>query len=177
MQPIKVNVRQLSVDYGFIPAYGMQLAAGRNFSKEFATDTNNYVINEATVRVFGWKTPQNALGKDLKYGAVKGRVIGVVKDFHFESLHQPIIPLVMLIDQYYNYISVKIDGNNINASISAIESTWHEYLPETPFDFTFLDEKFQQLYTSEQRQGSMFTIFSCIAIFIACLGLFGLSAF
>lgn len=130
-----------------------------------------------TVRELGWKTPQNALGKDIKYGLVNGKVIGVVKNFHFESLHQNIIPLIIVTDNFYNYVSLKIDGHNVNSSISTIERTWHRYLPETPFDFTFLDEKFQRLYTSEERQGSLFTIFSGIAIFIACLGLFGLSAF
>ena len=74
-------------------------------------------------------------------------------------------------------MSIKIDGNNPRAAVQAIQDTWHKYLPETPFDYTFLDEKFGQLYNSEQQQGSLFTIFSCIAIFIACLGLFGLSAF
>jgi len=181
MQPIKVDLKFITADYGFIPTYGMSLAAGRNFSKAYSTDTNNYVINEAAVQALGWKTPQNALAKDIKYGNIQGKVIGVVKDFHFESLHQKIIPLLMELpapnNNYYHKISIKVDGNNTTAAIGAIEATWHRYLPETPFDYTFLDQKFDQLYKSEQQQGSLFTIFSCIAIFIACLGLFGLSAF
>jgi putative ABC transport system permease protein len=177
MQPAKVVLKQLSADYGFIPAYGLQMASGRNFSKDFATDSNNFVINEAAVRDLGWITSQNALGKDIRYGIVKGKVVGVVRDFHFESLHEKIIPLILVMDNFYNYVSVTIDGRDINSSIGTIESTWHRYLPEIPFDFSFLDEKLQQLYTSEQRQGSLFTVFSCIAIFIACLGLFGLSSF
>jgi putative ABC transport system permease protein len=159
----------------------MEMAAGRNFSKAFSTDTNNSVINEAAVVALGWKTPENALGKDISYGGVKGKAIGVVKDFHFESLHQKIVPLLFQLpaprNGYFGKISIKIDGTNTKAAISTIQSTWHKYLPETPFDFIFLDEKFGQLYNSEQQQGSLFTIFSCIAIFIACLGLFGLSAF
>jgi putative ABC transport system permease protein len=180
-QPIKIDLKYITADYGFIPAYGMQMAAGRNFSKEFSTDTNNFVINEEAVKEFGWGGVQNALGKDLQYGNTKGKIIGVVKDFHFESLHQKIIPLLLSLpapqNGYYGKISIKIDGSNPRAAVQTIQDTWHKYLPETPFDYTFLDEKFGQLYNSEQQQGSLFTIFSCIAIFIACLGLFGLSAF
>ncbi|MDB5016178.1 MAG: FtsX-like permease family protein [Mucilaginibacter sp.] len=179
MQPIKIDLKYITTDYGFIPTYGLQMAAGRNFSKAFSTDTNNYVINEAAVRALGWKTPQNALGKDIAYGGIKGKVIGVVRDFHFESLHQKIIPLLFQLPAqgYYNRLSIKIDGRNVQSAINTIQTTWQKYLPETPFDFTFLDDKFAQLYNTEQQQGSLFTIFSCIAIFIACLGLFGLSAF
>jgi len=181
MQRIKVDLKFITTDYGFIPTYGMQMASGRNFSRAFSTDTNNYIINEAAVRALGWKTAQNALDKDLAYGGIKGKVIGVVKDFHFESLHQPIIPLLFQLpsvrNSFYNRLSIKIDGNNIRSAINTLQATWHKYLPETPFDYTFLDERFGKLYKSEQQQGTLFTIFSCIAIFIACLGLFGLSAF
>jgi len=177
LQPLKVDLKQLSVDPGFIPTFGIEMAAGRNFSKDIKTDSNKWVINEATVKTLGWKTPENALNKEIKYGNVTGYVIGVMKDFHFESLHQPIIPMLLLMDQYLNRLSVKIDGRNVQSSISTIQDTWQKYQPNVPFDYTFLDEKFQKLYDSEQQQGSLFTIFSCIAIFIACLGLFGLSAF
>ncbi len=181
MAPIKIDLKFITTDYGFVPTYGMQMVAGRNFSRDFITDTANYVINETAVEQLGWKTPQNAIGKDMSYGNVKGKVIGVVHDFHFESLHQKIIPLLFQLpapkNGYYGVISVKIDGNNIPSAINTIKDTWQQYLPNVPFDYTFLDEKFQKLYNSEQQQGSLFTIFSCLAIFIACLGLFGLSAF
>jgi putative ABC transport system permease protein len=179
MQPVKFELKFMITDYDFMRTYGMQMAAGRNFSHEFSRDTNNYLINETAVQALGWKNPHNALGKDIKYDGVTGKVIGVVKDFQFESLHQNIIPLLFQLpaDNYYAKISIKIDGHNVQSAINTIQDTWHKYLPETPFDFTFLDEKFDQLYRSERQQGSLFTIFSCIAIFIACLGLFGLSAF
>jgi putative ABC transport system permease protein len=181
MQPIKVDLKFITTDYGFIPTYGMQLAAGRNFSTAFSTDTNNYIINETAVQTLGWGTPQKAIGKDISYGNIRGKVIGVVKDFHFESLHQKIIALLFQLPSvrhsYYGKISIKVDGRNVQSAINAIKDTWRAYLPQTPFDFTFLDTKFEQLYHSEQQQSSLFTIFSCIAIFIACLGLFGLSAF
>jgi putative ABC transport system permease protein len=179
LQQVKIDLKCLSTDYGFIPTYGMQLAAGRNFSRDFATDTASYIINETAVKMLGWGSPDNAVGKDMVYGGTKGKVVGVVKDFHFESLHQAIVPMIFYIPSGGNYhrLSLKIGGNNIPATIAAIGSTWHRYLPDIPFDYSFLDQKFQQLYNTEQQQGSLFTIFSCIAIFIACLGLFGLSAF
>jgi putative ABC transport system permease protein len=181
MSGVKVDLKNIVADYGFIPTYGMQMAAGRNFSTAVPTDTNNYVINEAAVLALGWKTSQNALDKDIAYGGVKGKVVGVVKDFHFESLHQKIVPLLFQLpterNSFYNRLSIKIDGRNVQSAINTIRNTWHKYLPENPFDFTFLDDKFAQLYTTEQQQSRLFTMFSCIAIFIACLGLFGLSAF
>jgi putative ABC transport system permease protein len=179
MKPIQGDLKSLSTDYDFIPTYGMKMAAGRNFSKAFSTDTNNYIVNEAAVRSLGWKTPQNAIGKDIKYGDVSGKVIGIVKDFHFESLHQAITPLLFRLpsNNGYHVMSVKVNSRNVQTAVSSLQATWHKYLPDTPFDFNFLDDKFRQLYNSEQQQGSLFTIFSCVAIFIACLGLFGLSAF
>lgn len=182
LRPANVDVKYVSADFDFIPTYGIQMLTGRNFSRDYATvDTANYVINESAVHVLGWKSPDQAIGKDIRYGGIKGKVIGVMKDFHFESMHQKIIPLLLrmpsLQSDPYGRLSIKISGSNIQSSLSYIEKTWKRYLPETPFQYTFLDEKFASLYQSEQRQGSIFTIFSCIAIFIACLGLLGLSAF
>ena len=119
--------------------------------------------------------------KPFKYGNQKGHIIGVINDFHFESMHQAIVPMVFIMpppsQPYYNNLSIKIVGNDISTSISYLEKTWKKFFPETPVDYTFLDENFDRLYQSEQRQATIFTVFACIAIFIACLGLFGLSAF
>jgi putative ABC transport system permease protein len=179
--PTQIDLKMITTDYDFMDTYGMKLAAGRNFSRQFLTDTANYVINETAVQQLGWKTPQNAVGKDLIYGGTKGKVIGIVKDFHFESLHQPIIPMIFLLpgpsNAFYNRISIKVDGHNVQSAISSIGATWRKYLPEIPFDYTFVDQRFQKLYDAEQQESQLFTIFSCLAIFIACLGLFGLSAF
>lgn len=179
MQPSKIDIKCLATDYGFIPAYGMQMAAGRNFSKDFATDTANFIINETAVKALGWGSANKAVGRDMTYGGTKGKIIGVVKDFHFESLHQNIIPLVFFMPPqgYYQHISIKVSGNNLPSALAAIQSTWRNYLPNDPYEYSFVDDKFQQLYTAEQQQESFVTIFSCIAIFIACLGLFGLSSF
>ena len=175
-QPLKVNLKEIGVDDGFIPTFGVKMAAGRNFSHDIKTDSNKYIINETTVKTLGWGTPEKALDKQIKYGDVTGSVIGVMKDFHFESLHEPIVPMILLL-QPQGRLSIKISGHNIQSSVSTIQDTWQHYLPTVPFDFSFLDKHFDELYRSEQQQGTLLTIFACIAIFIACLGLFGLSAF
>jgi putative ABC transport system permease protein len=179
MKSSNTDIKFVSVDYDFIPTYRIDMAAGRNFSQEYGTDTLGFVLNESAVKAIGWKNPQDAVGKDFKYGNTKGRVIGVTKDFHFESMHQSIVPLVLEIfpQPYFNNLSIKFSGNNIAASLTHLENTWKKFLPDIPWQYTFLEENFDKLYEAEQRQGTIFTIFACIAIFIACLGLFGLSAF
>jgi putative ABC transport system permease protein len=183
MRPVKTDIKMLAVDYDFIPTYGVHLAAGRNFSRAYGTDTSNFILNEVAVQAIGWKTPQDAVGKNFTYGSITGHVIGVMNDFHFESLHHKITPLIFIMpavgpnNSFYNKLSVKIAGNNIPAALASIKKVWQNYLPEIPYEYTFLDENFSTLYESEQRQGTIFTVFASIAILIACLGLFGLSAF
>ena len=182
LRPVTADIKFLAADYDFVTTYGIPMAAGRNFSREYATDTTSFLLNEAATRVLGLRNPQEAVGKNFKYADTKGKVIGVIADFHFESLHQNIVPLILCMppasqSDFYRRISIKIAGNNPTAAINYIEKTWKKFLPETPFEYTFLDENFDKLYRSEQRQGTLFTTFSCIAIFIACLGLLGLSAF
>lgn len=179
--PTNTDIKFVCVDYYFIPTYKIQMAAGRNFSKNYGTDSAGFIINESAVKALGWKSSQLAIGKDFKYGNTPGHIIGVVKDFNFESMHEAILPMVLLMPPpnrlYFNNLSVKFSGNNIAASLDYLQKTWQKYLPEIPYQYNFLDENFDKLYESEQTQGTLFTVFACIAIFIACLGLFGLSAF
>ena len=179
MQQVKIELKFVQVDYDFNSTYGMSMAAGREFSKAYPTDTAAYIINEEAVKQLEWKTAESAIGRYISYGGVKGKVIGVVKDVQFESLHQKVIPLLFQLPRfdYFGKLSVKVDGHNVQAALAMISKAWKKYQPETPFEFSFLDDKFAQLYNAEQHQGTLFTIFSCIAIFIACLGLLGLSAF
>lgn len=176
--PSVTAIKYVSVDYNFVPTYGISMAAGRNFSKDYGTDTSNYILNETAVKALGWNTI-NAVGKNFKYGTVSGHVIGVMKDFHFESMHQLIAPMVLVMypPTYFNNLSVKFSGSNTAKSLAYLESTWKKFIPDIPFEYHFLDENFDRLYESEQRQGTLFTTFACIAIFIASLGLLGLSAF
>lgn len=178
LKPLQLDVKYLSVDYQFIPTYGLKLVAGRNFSTAFATDSSNFVINEAAARDIGFKSPQEAIDKPIVYGGQKGKIIGVAGDFHFESLRQRIPALLMaVLPNQYGRVSIKLAGTNLSGSLAAVENAWRKYLPEVPYSYTFLDEAFGKLYESEQRQKTIFTSFAFIAIFIACLGLFGLSAF
>ncbi len=183
LRPVTADIKFLAADYDFIPTYGIQLVAGRNFSRAYGMDTTNFILNEASINAIGWKSPQDAVGKDFQYGGRNGHVIGVIKDFHFESLRQKIVPIVLVnppvspADSRFNKLSIKVTGNNIPSALASVEKTWKKFLPEIPYQYSFLDEKFTELYQSEQRQGTIFTVFACIAIFIACLGLFGLSAF
>jgi len=181
LQPVVTDIKFVNCDYDFASAFGMPMVSGRFFSRSYGTDTLNYVLNQSAVKAIGWNNDADAVGKDFKYGGVSGHVIGVVRDFHFESMHQQITPMVLIMlppsRSYYNNLSVKIGGGNTNAAMSTMERTWKKYFPETPFEYTFLDDNFNKLYQSEERQATIFTVFACIAICIACLGLFGLSAF
>lgn len=181
LQQSGTDIKLVAVDYDFIPTYGIKMAAGRNFSRDYGTDTAGFIINEAAVKALGWKSSQDAVGRDFKYGNIMGHIIGVTKDFHFENMHQAIVPLVFEMFppriSFFNNLSVKFSGTSAAAALEHLETTWKKFLPEIPYEYTFLDDNFNKLYESEQRQGTIFTSFACIAIFIACLGLFGLSAF
>lgn len=180
LAPTNADIKFVWADHDFVTTYGVKVVAGRNFSRDFSTDTSSYLLNEAAVKVLGIKNNEDAVGMNFRYGGRNGKIIGIFNDFHFESMHQKIVPLVLVVPQStngYGNLSVKIAGNNIPAALAHIERVWKKFLPETPYQYTFLDENFDRLYESEQRQGSLFTVFACIAIFIACLGLFGLSAF
>jgi len=183
MQPVTADIKSLSADYDFIPAYGINMVAGRNFSRSFSMDTSNFILNESAVKAIGWKKPQDAIGKNFAYGGAKGKVVGVMADFHFESLQHEIVPMILLnrpVTQNtsaFNNLSVKLAGNDPKEALASVEKVWKKYLPEFPYQFTFLNDNYNKLYQSEQRQEVLFTTFSFIAIMIACLGLFGLSAF
>jgi putative ABC transport system permease protein len=180
MAPSKADIKYVEADESFIPTYGIKIVAGRNFSKDFGADTSSFLINETAVKALGLKSNEDAVGKQFQYGDQKGTIAGVFNDFNFESLHQRIIPLVLYESRgdasAYNNISIKTSGS-VSAALAQIEKSWKKYLPEIPFEYQFLDDRYAKLYLAEDRQSSIFTIFSCIAIFIASLGLFGLSAF
>ncbi len=176
MAPIKINLRALRVDYDFIPTYQIGMSAGRNFSRSYSTDTSMVVLNETAARQLGW-TPEQAIGKPFQYGPAKGQIIGVTKDFHFESLHQQISAIAMILaPRQLNWLSIPLQGN-IPAGVQRVETVWKKFFPERPFDYQFLDTRFDRLYAREQTQQTLFSIFAGVAILISCLGLFGLSMF
>jgi len=183
LQPVKADIKFVSVDHDFVGAYHIPIAAGRDYSRDYATDSTNFLLNVAATKALGIKDPGQLIGRNFGYGDSKGKVIGIMGDFNFESMHQQIVPLILIMpnSKYsgnsFNNISVRLSGNDVPGALAALEKTWKTYLPEVPFEYSFLDDKFDQLYRSEQKQGSLFTCFAGIAIFIACLGLLGLSAF
>jgi putative ABC transport system permease protein len=178
LAPSKADIKYVVADEDFIPAYGIKIVAGRNFSKDYGMDTSSFLINETAVKALGLKSNENAIGKQFQYGDRKGTIAGVFNDFNFESLHQRIIPLVLLesTGDGYGNISIKTSGN-VPAALAQIEKVWKKYLPEIPYEYNFLDARYAKLYEAEQKESSILIIFSCVAILIACLGLFGLSAF
>ena len=174
-----IELKYVAADYEFFDTYGIKMAAGRNFSKAIPSDDSlAFIINEAAVKQIGWKSNEDGINGDFLYGGNKGKLIGVVKDFHFESLHEEIPPMIFFISKAnYNNISVKISGNNVQEGIEHLQKAWKEFLPIRPFDYQFISDRYQKLYEAEQKQGQLFTVFSGLAIFIACLGLFGLATF
>lgn len=168
------------VDYQYIPTLGMEMAAGRNFSREYATDSSAVIINETAAKAFGWG--KNALGHSLidpdKQAANKSlRVIGVVKDFHFKSLHELISPLVMVMGNDGATLIVKTKTKDLPGLLSTMNKHWKELNADVPFSYSFLDERFKNTYQSEQTTGLTLAIFAGLTIFVACLGLFGLATF
>jgi putative ABC transport system permease protein len=186
----------LWVDYGFFETYGIDLVAGRTFSEAFGTDrlaadarqdgtAGAYVINELAVREFGW-TAEGAIGKWLELGPAQNRgpVVGVVEDVYFESVHSAMTPTVYMIppEAEIGYAplplaSLRVSGRNLEDTLAHIDGKWAELVSDQPMSRRFLDDDFDALYLAEQRQGQMFTAFSALAIFIACLGLLGLASF
>jgi len=160
----------------FVEALGLELVKGRDYNANLSTDSSAYLINERAAERLGWDEP---IGKKISYGGfAEGEVIGVVKDFNFASLHEEIEPLVLRISKgRLPNIFVRLQAGNLQEQLNAIQKEWEIFAPNAPFEFAFLDSEIQQLYESESRMSSIFTIFSLLAIFIACLGLFGLATF
>jgi len=167
------------VDFDYIPQYQMKLVAGRAFSRAFGTDTTQaMILNEAGVRMLGYHSPQEALGRDFSQWGRKGKIIGVVKDFHYEGLQQVIRPLSLRIEpRGCDQISVKVRTANLKGTITGIEKAWHTIIPNRPFSYFFVDEMFDRQYRAEDRFGKLFLYFSVLAIFISCLGLLGLASY
>jgi putative ABC transport system permease protein len=171
------------VDYQYLSTLGMQLVAGRNFSPDFPTDSAGVLLNEAAARHFGWA--DNAVGQLLTHPGMPGspdrgktyHVIGVVKDFHYRSLHEKIAPLVMALGDNYGSIIVKTKAQDVAPLLATIKEQWEALGAQEPFRYSFLDETYRATYEAEIRTGRILAIFAGLTIFVACLGLFGLVKF
>jgi putative ABC transport system permease protein len=175
---ISTSLYAMGVDADYFDTYGMKLAAGRFFSKDFPGDTTKAVIvNEAAVRTFGWKTPENAKGKRFDTGVNAQYVIGVVKDFNFEALHKPVEALRITYVRRGSQMSLKIDAKHIDAALDHIKKTWKTMVPDVPLEYAFVDDSIKEQYNNEQKMQGVFYTFAALSLIIACLGLFGLSIF
>jgi putative ABC transport system permease protein len=165
------------VDEDYINTMGLKLVNGRNFSKQMSSDTAAMIVNEAFVRKLGQKDPLN---KDIyrdSFGLQQYHIVGVVKDFNYESLRDNIAPLALVFDADNGAISVKVHTANLTGLMSQIESKWKNLSPNQQFSYSFMDQDFDAAYRTEQRIGTIFISFSTLAIVIACLGLFGLATY
>lgn len=175
-----VKTLRYDVDASYIPTLGMEMAAGRNFSKDFGNDSSGVILNETAAAMLGWKN--NALDHSITNTNNEGnkgtfRVIGVVKDFHFKSMHEKITPLVMVLSKDAGTMIVKLQAKDVSGLLAQMERKWNEFKPEAPFSYSFLDERFNNTYQAEQKTGLILGIFAGLTIFVACLGLFGLATF
>ncbi|QHT65809.1 FtsX-like permease family protein [Rhodocytophaga rosea] len=176
-----VTTQQYQVDHDYVPTLGMEIVKGRNFSKDFPTDSTAVIINEAAMRAFGWsQDPLNkVIGRfiDNKGNKLNYRVVGVVKDFHFESLHRTISPLLMFLGDNGGSVIVRSKTKDVEGLLSTMKNQWSQFGSGSPFAYSFMDERFAETYEAEQKVGRIIGIFAGITIFVACLGLFGLATF
>jgi len=173
------NLDLYFVDFDYIPLYDIKMAAGRPFDRAYKTDSSKaMILNEAAVKILGYHSPQDAIGKRFKQWGREGQIIGVIKDFHYHSLQSPIKPLTMRIEwNRFGLLSVKVNPANTQATIAAIEKEFKTVIPNRPFSYYFMDEFFDRQYRSEERFGRLFLDFAALAIFISCLGLLGLASY
>ena len=173
-----LDLKLLCGDYDYLDAMGIKLVAGRYFSEDIYSDSNNVVVNATAVKRMGFT---DAIGKKILVpNSEEGLIIiGVVEDFHISSLHKEIEPIILLHPglAWDHYLAVRIQPQNVSATLEFIKAKWNEFTGDQPFEYFFMDSFFDNLHKSEQRTGQFFTIFAALTIFIACLGLFGLAAF
>lgn len=169
------------VDHDFVELFGLEIIAGRSFRRELAADAGNaFLINEAGLKAFGWATPEEALGRRIQTGfeGRQGEIIGVYKNFNFRSLQYEVEPLVLAMHPpWFSYLTLKINTMEVPATLGFVREQWHRFFPQHPFEYFFLDDNFDQQYRADERMTTIILIFTCLAIGVACLGLFGLVAF
>ncbi len=172
-----ITMTDASVDFDYFETLGMEIVRGRSFSEEYATDQQNYVLNETAARITELESP---VGKQFSVWEDEGQIIGIVRDFHSQSLHSEIGPVVFTLSQRHGshqYVFVKIRSDSISGTLEFLEEKAGEFVPNSVFEYQFLDDVFDGQYRSDQRRGSIYSSFTFLAIFISCLGLFGMASF
>lgn len=175
----EATLRRLEVGYDFLETFGMRLLAGRSFSEDRPAEAADaFLLNETAVRALGWSSPEEALGKALYYDEQRGTVIGVLEDFHFESLHATILPFVVRFNKHSPMVFVKIGPGEIAPAVAHIQQTWEKHsTSKEPFHYQFMDDVYDDHYAPENRLQTILSSFAFLAIFITCLGVLGLTAF
>ena len=168
----------LSVDYDFTETFALELLAGRDFDASFGIDhLSSFLVNEKTLELLGWKNPAAAIGQKMDLGGKEGQVVGVLKDFHFQSLHSNIDPLVLEVNPgNFGYFALQINSTDIQQTIGFLEKRWKVAFPDKVFEYTFLDDTLNDTYQAERRLATMIGYAAFLTIFIASFGLFGLTA-
>lgn len=170
-----VSLSMIYVDQELAETFDLKMAAGRFFSKDFETDADNFVLNEAAIKTMGVQSP---IGLRLRVANQQGHIIGVVEDFNFRSLHSDISPLVLIMDPtYYRYMAIRIGAADVPGTLESIERVYKMFSPKQPFEYRFLDEILDRSYRAEERSRRLFRYAVLLAVFISCLGLFGLASF
>lgn len=175
----ELHMQVMYVDEQFLSIYRIPLVAGRNFSSDIPLDVqrNAFLLNETAVTALGWDSPEDAIGREVEHFA-EGTVIGVFEDFHYQSLHQEIGPLMLMVRPGpFLYASLKLTPGQTAETLAALQARFQALFPNRPFDYFFLDEDFDRQYAAEEQLGQLTTVFSFLAVLIACLGLFGLAAY
>jgi putative ABC transport system permease protein len=170
----------INVDYDYFDFFNLKILAGRSFFRDFSTDPEKILINQEAVRRFGYAGIEEALNQNIFFGGLGGETyetIGVVNDYHFQSLRHAVKPLFFLVSEWGSFISLKLDTAELPRTLAFTQQQWEEVFPGTPFEYFFLDEIFNLQYQSDRRFGRIFALFTLLAITIACLGLFGLAVF
>ena len=172
----ETSLTYVMVDEHYTEALGLRVVRGRNFAPgDFASDSTAFLINQSAASALGWEEP---VGKRMRLTGREGRVIGVVEDFHYGSLRHRVQPLVLPFLRWgRSYVAVRLQPGNVADAVSAVRQVWEKFAPHRPFAYSFLEGDYLRLYESEQRMARVFEVFSGLAIFIACLGLFGLASF
>ena len=179
MKPLNIRVADVHVDHDYLKALGVTIVAGRDFDIRLASDsTQAFILNEAAIKAIGWDSPEEAVNKKFEYGRREGRVVGVAQDFHFESLHQSIAPIVFLITSGRGRtLSVRMHEAARTDVMSFLQERWTAARPDYPFSYSFISESFDEQYENEDRLAELIGYFSLLGIIIAVLGLFGLASF
>ncbi len=170
--------RFIRVDYDFLDLYDAKIIAGRGFSKDFGAEKINVVFNRMGIQQLGFDDPEEAIGKQIEFWGNQCTIVGVVENFHQQSLRDAYEPLILVLNpDVYGYFSIKTTPAQIAQTISQAQTEWDIFFPGNTFEYFFLDEKFDEQYKADHRFGRVFGLFTLLAIFVACLGLFGLASF